>query len=65
MSTSSARATQKRSLQAAGLPQNVQLDTLIIDDHYEDKAQAHLNANLWANAKKLAAVRDKFEQVSR
>lgn len=54
-------ATQKLYKQLVAF--NVQLDTLVIDNYYEDIAQARRNANLWANAKKLADVRDKIEPV--
>jgi hypothetical protein len=54
-------ATQKLYKQLVAF--NVQVDTLVIDDYYEDIAQARRNANLWANAKKLTDVRGKIEPV--
>lgn len=54
-------ATQKLYKQLVAF--DVQIDTLVIDDYYEDIAQARRNANLWANAKKLADVRGKIEPV--
>jgi len=54
-------ATQKLYKQLVAF--NVQLDTLAIDNYYQDIAQARRNVNLWANAKKCADVRDKIEPV--
>lgn len=42
---------------------NVQIDTLVTDDYYEDIPEARKNAELWAKGKKVADVRDHIQPV--
>lgn len=42
---------------------NVQIDTLVTDDYYEDIPEARKNAELWAKGKKVADVRGHIQPV--